>query len=884
MSIKCTLGFHSWGGCTCTVCGKVRDEQHDWSKDCEKCSKCGKTRENYHDWSKDCEKCSKCGKVEEHHDWSKDCEKCFKCGKVEEHHNWSKDCEKCSNCGKTRENQHDWNINSKKCSKCSKEFKPIKLIEKTSDKYVDDCFSINFQEFDENRKWRQIPEAVAMLDARDSKNIDQAIQLAILFKEKVPDHYFSYYWLINFYNQKKLFDEARKYLDEGLKFSNTKYYLCNIYGDILWKENNLAEAVKWWIKSIVIQTSTNTIKEENPFIYLSYVAEKLGYNGICKKLRNYADGITINSRLNQITIEKIHTATSLQSNNSLKKSIELLDIEYLCTHAWSENCNTCSICGKTRDKQHEWNVCKCKNCKITQDEKHIWEGCKCVHCGKTRDEQHDWSKDCERCAKCGQTRINEHINKNKHCIKCGKAPKIEGIFTDKRDDKKYKTIKIGNQIWMAENLAYIPSIGWNNAYDDNYENIKNYGCLYDWPTACNAAPKGWHLPSDEEWKQLEISLGVIDDEIDKSGYDYYRGNGIGEKLKHTSWDGTNESGFNALPAGQHTDLFDTYNMLNTGTKFWTSTPVSDEAWYRELESGKNGVLRNKTGKGSGYSVRCIKDLTVDDNQKILENTKTSSRVKKKQEELITTVPVKVPAIEWAFIPEGSFLAGGYGDDEGKGKPFPVTLSGFYIALYPVTNAQYAQFLNEKKPAIADLETWILLDKDCFVRKSGKNFEAYGDKNDHPVVQVSWFGAQAYCQWAGLRLPIELEWEKAARGTDGREFPWGNDWENGKHCRNGNNKDRENTCSVWEYPEGCSPYGLYQPSGNVWEWCADWYDGEAYNRYKTGSLQSPTTGSSRVLRGGSWYDTFNFNFRAAFRNGNYPGNRYLSRGFRCARSL
>jgi uncharacterized protein (TIGR02145 family) len=100
MSLKCKIGFHTWKGCKCNDCGKIRDVQHDWSKDCEKCSKCGKI-ESHHDWSKDCEKCSKCGKIESHHDWSKDCEKCSKCSATrEKQHDWTQDCEKCCKCGK----------------------------------------------------------------------------------------------------------------------------------------------------------------------------------------------------------------------------------------------------------------------------------------------------------------------------------------------------------------------------------------------------------------------------------------------------------------------------------------------------------------------------------------------------------------------------------------------------------------------------------------------------------------------------------------------------------------------------------------------------------------------------------------------------------------
>ncbi len=240
-----------------------------------------------------------------------------------------------------------------------------------------------------------------------------------------------------------------------------------------------------------------------------------------------------------------------------------------------------------------------------------------------------------------------------------------------------------------------------------------------------------------------------------------------------------------------------------------------------------------------------------------------------------------------MVPSGAFIAGGPASDEGDGT-FIANLPAYYMAIYPITNTQYVQFLNDEQPKQSILDQWIKLECNYGITKNVRAYEVSNNAHDHPVVYVSWYGAKAYCTWAGLRLPSELEWEKAARGTDGRTYPWGDDWNNGVHCRHKGNQGNMPTCEVWRHPDGCSPYGLYQMSGNVAEWCEDWYDYGAYNLYKSGNFTPPSSElDARVLRGGSCGDVHCSGdvdyFWSAYRFCLPPEYKGNTMGFRCAKT-
>lgn len=213
--------------------------------------------------------------------------------------------------------------------------------------------------------------------------------------------------------------------------------------------------------------------------------------------------------------------------------------------------------------------------------------------------------------------------------------------------------------------------------------------------------------------------------------------------------------------------------------------------------------------------------------------------------------------------------------------FRAFVKDFCIGVYAVTNEQFARFLSETQPSPPQLEQWLPW-RDRIANVPNEQYRAAFGYGNHPVTNVSWFGAHAYCEWAGLRLPTEIEWEKAARGDDGRIFPWGDDWDGERLCWWGSHEAKETTSPVDAFPQGRSPHGLYQMAGNVEEWCADPYQPAVYQRYAKGDLDLPPHGVGRIVRGGNCLRKNKLEFRCAMRRANATSfTNVLLTGIRCA---
>jgi formylglycine-generating enzyme required for sulfatase activity len=261
----------------------------------------------------------------------------------------------------------------------------------------------------------------------------------------------------------------------------------------------------------------------------------------------------------------------------------------------------------------------------------------------------------------------------------------------------------------------------------------------------------------------------------------------------------------------------------------------------------------------------------------------------------------------ALVPSGEFFMGSPAGSETFTDEQPqrlVHLSAFWIDWYEVTNAQYWEFVRaaiHRVPANPNPAV-TLWDAE----------HPLPGIADHPVVNVSWDDAVAYCRWRGKRLPTEAEWEKAARGTDARRYPWGNEWDhrfsNSASYWAGRTVEFKNaeewrafwihgdgarishergikgevlTLPVGSFPEGRSPYGVYDMAGNAAEWVQDWYEPYYYLNAPLSDPQGPAGVLLKAMRGGSWLKPAG-SLRTTDRDYGYPDDRPSGTGFRCAK--
>lgn len=257
-----------------------------------------------------------------------------------------------------------------------------------------------------------------------------------------------------------------------------------------------------------------------------------------------------------------------------------------------------------------------------------------------------------------------------------------------------------------------------------------------------------------------------------------------------------------------------------------------------------------------------------------------------------------------LVPAGSFPMGdNFGDGESRERPVhTVHVDAFYIAKFEVTNAQWRRFRDD--PGYDDPKFWpgnrvVPKDQIPYWTDPRNHGGATPNSDDYPVLGVNWDSAVAYCNWLSAktgkkyRLPTEAEWEKAARGTDGRKYPWGNaidhtyanfvgssPYDTGRPVGFYDGSKRGET----QTHSNASPYGVMDMAGNVLEWCSDWYSRDYYSVSPKRNPKGPETGAYKVLRGGSFFEPA-FRQRSYSRSAAWPSfQAYRMVGFRVARDI
>ena len=243
--------------------------------------------------------------------------------------------------------------------------------------------------------------------------------------------------------------------------------------------------------------------------------------------------------------------------------------------------------------------------------------------------------------------------------------------------------------------------------------------------------------------------------------------------------------------------------------------------------------------------------------------------------------MNLKGIEMVFVKGGTFQMGSNNGSSDEKPVHRVYVDNFYIGKYEVTNAQFCKFLNEKGNQREGGVSWLdIKTQYCKIVKQGGRYVPVSGYENHPVIEVSWYGARAFCKWAGGRLPTEAEWEYAARGGNksrGYKYSGSNNVD-AVAWYVGNSGGKTHPVGMKQPNE----LGIYDMSGNVWEWCADWYGGNYYSKSPYENPTGPAAGAYRVRRGGGW-DYSARGTRVAYRLYYAPDDSGYSLGFRLCRA-